>query len=217
MSIAEHYTPRGVSTATAVAPDCGILWQPPEHAVRTEEDWNWVKWCDEVFERHEDSEPKERFEEFYNQYHTLAYNFMCHVLGQEGEIPDSHTVDAFIVASLGYAKKSPEESPGIWLLRLCVAEAGSVINFRRPVKTKLGYAAQEIVDRIPFLGRSPKTRPAPGDTFEILKALHPRDRVLITLKDVVGLTYPEIEQVLRLDQDQVRWEMAKAREAARRL
>lgn len=218
MPTAEHLTSH---TRTAVGPTASppltTAWQRPEQAGVSEE--SQVEACDHAFSLH--PETRRTFETFFEEYKMLAYNFIRYVIGdEEGEAAARHTADVFTKVYLGYAKR-PTESQGVWLLQLCVAEAETIVNLKRPVGARLRTVTQGIADRIPFLHKSPATIGNLGQKEEsitrMLSSLHPRDRMITALRDVFSLTYQEIGEVLGLNPGQVKSEIMQTREAFRRL
>jgi len=156
------------------------------------------------------------FEEILLTYQDKIYNLCHRMLGSSHDAEDA-TQDVFLKAYQNLNKFKPDSSLYTWLFRIAV---NTCIDYKRkPFLESLFKTSKEgdvfVVDR-------PADSPNPDRLYEskqindaiqlALSRLSAKLRVVIVLKEIEGLSYDEIAEVLDVSMGTVKSRIFRARE-----
>ncbi len=161
------------------------------------------------------------FEEIVLKYQDKIYNLCRHMLGNAHDAEDA-AQDVFIKAYQGLHKFQPHASLSTWLYRIAV---NTCIDYRRkPVFESLfkssgeGEEVQiEAFSGDPSPERLYESRQMGQALQRSLGKLSDKLRAAIVLKEVKGLSYEEIADVLGISPGTVKSRIARARDELQKL
>jgi len=161
------------------------------------------------------------FEEIVLKYQDKIYNLCCYILKDAHDAEDA-AQDVFLKAYQNLNKFRPGSSLHTWLYRIAV---NTSIDYRRkPLFESLFKSSKEgdvfVVDQ-------PSDSPSPerlyeskeiGNTIQFaLGRLSEKLRTVIVLKEIEGLSYEEISEVLDVSIGTVKSRISRAREELKKL
>jgi len=161
------------------------------------------------------------FEEILLKYQDKVYNLCRHMLGNSHDAEDA-AQDVFLKAYQNLNRFKPEASLLTWLYRIAI---NTCIDYRRkPFFESLFKNSKEgdvfVVDH-------PSDSPSPEKLYESKKIsnaiqlalgrLSEKLRTVIVLKEVEGLSYEEISEVLDVSIGTVKSRISRAREELKEL
>ena len=161
------------------------------------------------------------FEEILLRHQDKIYNLCRRMLGNSHDAEDA-TQDVFLKAYQNLNKFKPESSLHTWLFRIAV---NTCIDYKRkPFFESLFTTSKEgdvfVIDR-------PADSPSPDRLYEskqindaiklALSRLSVKLRVVIVLKEIEGLSYEEITEVLDVSIGTVKSRISRAREELKEL
>jgi RNA polymerase sigma-70 factor (ECF subfamily) len=161
------------------------------------------------------------FEEIVLKYQDRIYNLCRYMLGNTHDAQDA-AQDTFIKAYQNLKKFKPESSLYTWLYRIAV---NTCLDYKkRPFFASLFRSSDE---REEFIVEYPSDEPSPERLYESkqigdvvqrsLKHLSPKLRTVIILKEIEGLSYEGIAEVLEVSVGTVKSRISRAREELREL
>ena len=161
------------------------------------------------------------FDEIIFKYQDKIYNLCRHILGNSHDAEDA-AQDVFLKAYQNLNKFKPDSSLYTWLYRIAV---NTCIDYRRkPLFESLLKTSKEgdvfAVDR-------PADSPSPERLYEskqisnaiqlALGRLSKKLRTVIVLKEIEGLSYEEMAEVLDVSIGTVKSRISRAREELKKL
>lgn len=161
---------------------------------------------------------EQAFTELYQRYASLVYNLSLRLSGDPDEASDlSQEIFLRIYRHLG--KFRGGSSLKTWIYRVALNHCRSRLGRKRPASQPLTGPEGETVHEVVDPRRSPEQRAiaeAEGRRVAAALAQVPRRfREAVTLRDLEGLTYQEIAEVLRVRIGTVRSRIARGRERLR--
>jgi len=164
---------------------------------------------------------KAAFEELVLKYQDKIYNLCRHMLGNTHDAEDA-AQDTFIKAYQKLKDFKPEASVYTWLYRIAV---NTCLDYKkRPFFESFFKKADEGED---FIDEPASDRPSPEKLYEskqIGYALHNSIRKLpsklrtaIVLKEIEGLSYEEIADILEVSIGTVKSRISRARDELKKL
>ena len=159
---------------------------------------------------------REAYAELVRAHQAKILRLCAGVLGNESEAEDA-AQDVFFKAYRSLASFRKESAFSTWLYRIATNHCRDLLRKRSRQKAESiekmleesGAAAEKL------LTPSSNSRSAAesADLIEqILRQLSPDERLILTLREVQGLSYQEIAQVLRCSLDAVKARLRRARE-----
>jgi len=156
------------------------------------------------------------FEGLVFKYQDRIYNLCRHMLGEPHDADDA-AQETFIKAYKNLKAFRPEASVYTWLYRIAVNTC--IDHKRRPFFESLFKRSSEGED---FVLERPSDSPSPERLYEskqtgvaiqlALKKLSDKLRTVIVLKEIGGLSYEEISDVLDVSIGTVKSRISRARE-----
>lgn len=161
------------------------------------------------------------FEGLVRVYQDRIYNLCRHLLGHPQNAEDA-AQETFLKAYRNLKRFTPEASFYTWLYRIAV---NTCLDFRkRPFFESLFKRSAEGEESMavePVDERSPERLYESRQTGHIvqrsLQAMSPKLRVVLVLKEMEGLSYQEIAELLKISLGTVKSRMARARGALQTL
>jgi len=161
------------------------------------------------------------FEELVLKYQDRIYNLCRHMLGNAHDAQDA-AQDTFIKAYQNLKKFRPGSSLYTWIYRIAVNTC--LDHKKRPFFTSLfrnsGEGEEFIVEQVseaPSPERLYESKQTGAIIQRSLKRLSPKLRTIIILKEIEGLSYEEIAEVLEISVGTVKSRISRAREELREL
>src|SRR4030042_1740590 len=164
---------------------------------------------------------KSAFEEIVLRYQNRIYNLCIYMLGNIHEAEDV-AQDTFIKAYQNLNKFKPDSSLHTWLYRIAV---NTCIDYKRKPFFESLFKSSKEGDE--FVADHPSYSPSPERLYEseqIGKAIHlalgrlsEKLRTVIVLKEIEGLSYGEIAEVLGVSIGTVKSRISRAREELKEL
>lgn len=158
----------------------------------------------------------EDFEGFVREYQDRVYN-LCRYMLREPQDAQDAAQDAFLKAFNGFKNFSPGSSFYAWLYRIAVH---TCLDYRRKVQ-------RDAHRHDPLPEELPSNEPFPADIYEsresteaiqaALQKLPVKLRTTIVLREIEGLSYEEIAEVLHASVGTVKSRISRAREELRRI
>ena len=156
------------------------------------------------------------FEELVSRYGRELYGLALFLTGQASDAEDV-VQETFLGAYQGLAAFEGRSSIRTWLTRILVHKAARRRRSERvrsaaQAEAKLSAAAEALLR-----GTAPAT-PATAseirmDVLQVMQALQPEHREVVVLRELEGLSYREIAQVLDIPEGTVESRLFRAREA----
>jgi RNA polymerase sigma-70 factor (ECF subfamily) len=160
------------------------------------------------------------FEEIYDRFGEMVYNLAWRLCGDEEEAADL-TQEAFLKIHRHLAGFHGRSTLKTWIYRVTINSCRSRYRRQRAWRSRLALDRVEALERVPDGRRDPEERAIAQRTSELvgraLEALPPVYRETVYLRDIEGLTYEEIAQVLNLRIGTVRSRLARGRDRLRSL
>lgn len=161
---------------------------------------------------------EQAFAEIYQRYATMVYNLSLRLSGDPEEASDL-TQEIFLRIFRHLAKFRGRSSLKTWIYRVALNHCRSRLGRRRPDPQPLTGPEGETVREIPDPRRSPEDRAVAESEARLVAAalarVPRRFREAVTLRDLEGLSYQEIADVLRVRIGTVRSRIARGRERLR--
>jgi RNA polymerase sigma-70 factor (ECF subfamily) len=156
------------------------------------------------------------FEEVYRRYGEMVFNLAYRLAGEREEAADL-TQEVFLRIYRHLGRFHGRSSLKTWIYRVALNHCRSRLGRRRPVEPLDDGAGAEPVDP----SRGPESRALAGDTGRrvaaALAGLAPAFREAVVLRDLEGLAYQEIAEVLGVRVGTVRSRIARGRDQLREL
>lgn len=173
----------------------------------------------ELVERHRYGDPK-AFTEIYNRFSDMVYHLALRMAG-DPDLAQDLTQEVFVRVFRGLGRFRCRSSLKTWVYRVCLNHCRSRLGRRRyweePLPEESSPQERHMVDP----GRGPEELAMAGDAGRrVAAALVRLDAVFreaVILRDLEGLSYQEIAQVLRVRIGTVRSRIARGREQLRRM
>jgi RNA polymerase sigma-70 factor, ECF subfamily len=160
-------------------------------------------------------------EELVLKYQDRIYNLCRHMLHDPSNAEDA-AQDTFIKACRNLKKFTPEASFYTWLYRIAV---NTCLDYRK--KTFLQSLFRSTDEKNTYLIEQMSSAPSPERLYESkqmghalqknLSLLSPKLRTVLVLKEIEGLSYEEIAEVLDTSIGTVKSRISRAREEFRKL
>ncbi len=161
------------------------------------------------------------FEELVRAYQDRIYTLCRHMLGDIHDAEDA-AQDSFLKAYQHLKSFVPEASLYTWLYRIAV---NTCIDYRR--KPFWESLFKRFAEGEEYLAEPPSGAPSPDRLYESkqmgdllrqsLARLSPKLRSSIVLKEVEGLSYEEIAEVLDISMGTVKSRIARARDELKKM
>ena len=173
----------------------------------------------ELAERHRYGDP-EAFEELYDRFGTMVYNLALRMTGKPEDAADL-CQDIFLKIYRHLGTFHGRSSLRTWVYRVAMNCCHSRFRRQRSWRSRLLVDAVEILERVPDERRSPEDNALAQGTAELVtKALSRQPgvyRQAVVLRDIEGLSYEEIGEVLGIRLGTVRPRIARGRDRLRAL
>lgn len=164
---------------------------------------------------------KSAFEAIILNYQDRIYNLCRHMLGNVQDAEDA-AQDTFLKAYRSLKDFRPKASIYTWLYRIAV---NTCLDYKkRPFFASLFGKSDEGVD---FVDEPSSDRPSPENLYEAkqigralnhgIRKLPPKLRTAILLKEIEGLSYEEIAEILDISIGTVKSRISRAREELKTL
>jgi RNA polymerase sigma-70 factor, ECF subfamily len=167
-------------------------------------------------ERHSTDKDPSEFHELLRKYQDRIYNLCRYMLGNRQDAQDA-AQDAFLKAYKNLGDFRPEASLYSWLYRIAV---NTCLDYRKKTSIK-------VLRDAPLSEEEPSGAPSAEATYEskrisesVQSALQKLPKKLgpaIILREIEGLSYEEIAEVLRTSVGTVKSRISRAREELRRI
>jgi len=165
--------------------------------------------------RFQDSDLK-AFEELIRKYQDRVYN-LCRYMVRDPQDAQDAAQDVFLKAYRGIREFRPEASLYTWLYRIAV---NTCLDYKRK-------ARRDALKNEPLPEDLPSTDPFPAELYEsrenteaiqaALQKLPQKLRAPIVLREIDGLSYEEIAEVLHASVGTVKSRISRGREELRRI
>lgn len=173
----------------------------------------------ELAERHRYGDP-EAFEELYDRFGTMVYNLALRMTGKPEDAADL-SQDIFLKIYRHLGSFRGRSSLRTWVYRVAMNCCHSRFRRQRSWRSRLLPDAVEILERVPDGRRSPEENAVARGTAELvteaLMRLPGVYRQAVVLRDIEGLSYEEIGEVLGIRLGTVRSRIARGRDRLRAL
>jgi RNA polymerase sigma-70 factor (ECF subfamily) len=156
------------------------------------------------------------FEVLVSEYQDRVYN-LCRYMLQDPQKAQDAAQDVFLKAYRGLKDFRPDFSIYTWLYRIAV---NTCLDYRKKLR-------REVSRSEPFAEDLPSDEPIPEQLYEsreitaaiqlALQKLPKKLRAAIVLREIEGLSYKEIADVLHTSMGTVKSRISRAREALRHL
>ncbi|HEX2251974.1 MAG TPA: sigma-70 family RNA polymerase sigma factor [Thermoanaerobaculia bacterium] len=172
----------------------------------------------ELAERHRYGDG-DAFAEVYRSYETPVYNLALRMAGDPEEARDL-TQEVFLRVFRHLGKFRGRSSLKTWIYRVAINHCRSRLGRRRLPQSSLTGPEGDAGRDLPDPNRGPEERAVARDERRVLEealaALPVAFREAVVLRDIEGLAYDEIAQVLGVRPGTVRSRIARGREHLRR-
>ncbi len=164
----------------------------------------------------------EAFRFLVERYEARIYRLVARMLGPEHEAMDDVVQDAFVKAYFSLNKFRGESSFGTWITRIAVNRAHDEIKKQRRVSSLDELSLDKLEQYLATAAASEASGAESAAEIgqfvrRAVAALPERFRVVITLKDLEGLSYEEVSKILNRSVGTVKSRHARAREKLRGL
>jgi RNA polymerase sigma-70 factor, ECF subfamily len=159
-------------------------------------------------------DPKAAFGRIVVEYQDRIFN-LCMFMLREKQDAQEAAQDVFVKAYRALGDFKPHATLYTWLYRITV---NACIDYRRKAQ-RLHIEEDASIDEIASCDPSPEmiceSKEATGLIQEALAALKPGLRAAILLREIEGLSYEEIAEVLQISIGTVKSRISRAREELR--
>lgn len=173
----------------------------------------------ELVERHRRGDPT-AFDEVFERHQKLVYNVALRLSGDRERAADL-TQEIFLRIYRHLGRFEGRSSLETWIYRVAINCCRSRLSRRRPKTQSLPEAAAEVIEELRDAAPNPERRAISRDTGRrlagALSSLPAPFREAVVLRDVEGLTYKEIAEVLSVRIGTVRSRIARGRERLREM
>ena len=164
----------------------------------------------------------EAFEEFFQAYEQRIFNLIYRLVGDYEDATDL-TSETFVRALRGYARFRRDAQPYTWLYRIALNLCKNYFRQQQhrsrvhafsldaPAEHDGALLAREVEDDSPAPQETVEIRELESQVMRCLRALRPEFRTLIVLRDVQGLSYEEIGNLLGCSEKAVKSRLFRAR------
>lgn len=166
---------------------------------------------------------RDDFEEFVRGQRERMLRLCAGILSDAEQAEDA-AQEVFVKAYRAWESFRGESSRSTWLYRIAVRHCVDLLRFQQRLRRMFaveGDAADEAMREAPGAeGRLPGFETVVESRIaakEILSALPEGDRVLLSLREIEGLSYEEMARVLEVSVEAVRSRLARARRALARV
>jgi len=171
----------------------------------------------DLAERHRRGDGR-AFDEVYSRHSTMIYNLALRMSGDREAAADL-TQDIFLRIYRHLGSFRGNSSLKTWVYRVGLNQCRSRLGRKRPLEQPLAEEGAEGVAPLPDPARGPEEIAMAGETAErvtaALAGIHLAFREAVVLRDLQGLEYEEIAQLLDVPIGTVRSRIARGREALR--
>lgn len=156
------------------------------------------------------------FERIVQIYQDRIYNLCRYLLGNPQDAEDA-AQDVFIKAFRKLNDFRPEASLYTWLYRIGVNTCLDHKKKLRPEPFKDGYQAEDLPSAEPSPEHRYQAKEIDRAIRSALDQLSKNSRTVIVLKEIEGLSYEEIAEVITLSVGTVKSRISRTREELRRI
>lgn len=157
---------------------------------------------------------RDAFRELVERHHEQVFSLAFRILGNQTEAEDL-TQQTFIEAYLALSSFTMGRSFRSWVSRIAVNNCKDYLKSHKRKETSLVQAVQH--DQAMFSGRiqdpeqATKVSEMGQMVTRVLLEMDPKYRIPLVLKDVEGLRYDEIQQILDLNLPTLKSRVLRAR------
>lgn len=173
----------------------------------------------ELVERHRCGDAQ-AFDEVYARFEGMVYNLACRLSGNPEEAADL-TQEVFLRVYRHLGSFGGRSSLKTWIFRIAINHCRDRLSRWRPLTTPIGEAAGDGEVAYPDPARGPEELAVAADEGRRVAAglarLPHAFREAVILRDIEGLSYEEIAEVLGVRIGTVRSRIARGREQLRAL
>ncbi len=156
------------------------------------------------------------FEDLLRKYQDRIYN-LCRYMLQDAEEAQDAAQDAFLKAYAALKNFKPDAAFYTWLYRIAV---NTCLDYKRKFRPE-PFKDQSLAEDLPSAEPSPERRYQSKEIGQAIQSaleqLSKNSRAVIVLKEVEGLSYEEIAEVLKTSIGTIKSRISRAREELRRL
>jgi RNA polymerase sigma-70 factor (ECF subfamily) len=166
----------------------------------------------ELFKR----DPDTAFKRIVEEYQDRIFNLCVFMLHSKEDAQEA-AQDAFIKAYRSFEKFTPQASLYTWLYRISI---NTCIDYTRKYRARFindEDAIAEIASPEPSPEKVSQSREVTAVIRKALESLTPDFRAIIVLKEMEGLSYEEISEVLQISIGTVKSRISRARDELRQL
>ena len=171
----------------------------------------------DLAQRHAYGDP-EAFEEVYRRFGTMVFNLALRMAGRE-EVAEDLVQDIFLRVHRHLARFNGRSSLKTWIYRVAINQCRSKLGRRRWFTQPLAEENEGEGVHLVDAARTPESRTLAHDAARQvsrgLAKVKPKFREAVVLRDLEGLTYEEIAQVLGVRIGTVRSRIARGRDQLR--
>jgi RNA polymerase sigma-70 factor (ECF subfamily) len=153
------------------------------------------------------------FESFVHTYERLILNYLWRMTGEEQSAYDL-TQETFLRAWTHFAQISQYDNPRAWLLKVATNLA---LTFRARRNAPVGATILLDETNEPWASDPGRHIAESEMVRSILQALAPKQRALLVLRELYGLSLDELANTLSMTRDAVKMALCRAREQFRTL
>ena len=173
----------------------------------------------ELAERHRYGDP-EAFEELYSRFGTMVYSLALSMTGKPEDAADL-CQDVFLKIYRHLGSFRGRSSLRTWVYRVAMNCCYSRFRYQRSWRSRVLADSVQVLQRVPDEGRSPEEDALARSTVELVSDALTRLPVVyrqaVVLRDIEGLSYEEIAEVLGIRVGTVRSRIARGRDRLRAL
>lgn len=173
----------------------------------------------ELAERHRYGDP-EAFEEIYSRFGTMVYSLALRMTGKPEDAADL-CQDIFLKIYRHLGSFRGRSSLRTWVYRVAMNCCHSRFRRQRSWRSRLLADSVEVLQRVADESRSPEEEAVAQSTVQLVSDALTRlpgvYRQAVVLRDIEGLSYEEIAEVLGIRVGTVRSRIARGRDRLRAL
>jgi RNA polymerase sigma-70 factor (ECF subfamily) len=161
-------------------------------------------------------DPDTAFKRIVEEYQDRIFN-LCVFMLHSREDAQEAAQDTFIKAYRSLEKFTPQASLYTWLYRISI---NTCIDYTRKYRARFindEDVIAEIASPEPSPEKVSQSREVTAVIRKALESLAPDFRAIIVLKELEGLSYEEISEVLQISMGTVKSRISRARDALRQL